>query len=52
MILGHYGDRHYMLFSKSGFTAELREKAAKAGNVEFVEFHQLFFETPSAMLRL
>ncbi|OPZ49997.1 MAG: Archaea bacterial proteins of unknown function [Firmicutes bacterium ADurb.BinA052] len=37
-----YRDRHYMLFSKSGFTQSLIDEAGRLGNVELVTLDQLF----------
>lgn len=34
--------KHYMLFSKSGFTKELEETAAKMGNMRLVDLKKLY----------
>jgi AAA+ ATPase superfamily predicted ATPase len=36
---------HYMLFSKSGFTDTLRQRAARQGNITLVGVEDMFFES-------
>ena len=42
-LLKHYKNKHYMLFSKSGFTNELVEAAEKMGNVGLVDLKGMYF---------
>ncbi len=42
-LLKQYKNKHYMLFSKSGFTNELVEAAEKMGNVELVDLKKMYF---------
>ena len=41
-VLTQYQDKYYMLFSKSGFTKELLDKASTMDNVELVDLIGLF----------
>jgi AAA+ ATPase superfamily predicted ATPase len=41
-IFKQYKDKFYMLFSKSGFTKELKDAAAKMENVELVDLRKLY----------
>ena len=43
-LLGRYEDRHYMIFSKSGFTIGLKAEALERGDVELVELRELFLQ--------
>jgi AAA+ ATPase superfamily predicted ATPase len=42
LVPEQYHDRHYMLFSKSGFTTGLVEESRRRGDVELVGIDQLF----------
>jgi len=38
-----YKEKYYILFSKSGFTKELKEKVSQMGNLELIDIDELFF---------
>ncbi|MDR2541932.1 MAG: ATP-binding protein [Treponema sp.] len=40
----HYNNKHYILFSKSGFTKRLQGAAQKAGNVRLVSLKEMYVE--------
>ena len=42
-LLKQFKNKHYMLFSKSGFTNELVEAAGKMGNVGLVDLKKMYF---------
>ena len=42
-LLKQFKNKHYMLFSKSGFTNELVEAAGKMGNVGLVDLKGMYF---------
>lgn len=42
MLFKQYKYKHYMIFSKSGFTAELKESAAAMENVELIDLKKLY----------
>ena len=41
-LLPQFIDKYYMLFSKSGFTAVLRERAKKENNIRLVYLEDMF----------
>jgi len=41
-ILGQFQNRYYVLFSKSGFTKEVKNAASNMGNVELVDLGKLY----------
>jgi hypothetical protein len=41
-ILKEYKDKYFILFSKSGFTKELKDKAMNSSNIELVDLDKLF----------
>ncbi|MDR2088412.1 MAG: ATP-binding protein [Clostridiales Family XIII bacterium] len=43
-IPGGFAEKHYFLFSKSGFTPSLAQRAARAGNVRLVRLKDMFFD--------
>lgn len=42
MIFGQFIDNHYILFSKSGFTASLQDRAGNGGNISLVSLDDMF----------
>ena len=41
-LFKQYKNKYYMLFSKTGFTRELEEAAAKMSNLELVDLMKLY----------